>query len=254
MAGINLEFMELNTLDDVRISDVTKSISARGACLIRTRKNTSDYNLSQFSKKFGKIVMHPKSSLDGIVKIKSGENKTYLSQSNEEHPFHTDGTYLEEGNSIDLVALHCVKPCPDGGGLNKIMSGTDIFNHLKKIKQTSIIEILSENSVGFSRESQKSFRKIFKKENDKWKISFRLDSAGDITFPSKEVESAYNTLAKIIHNDVSYIEFGLREDEILLLDNSAYLHSRTNYSFNSHRLINRVQITDTAIDVGFEYE
>lgn len=254
MSGIQLAFMESNTLDNIEITEIAKSIVERGGCLIRTRKNTGDYTLSQFSKKIGKIVIHPKSSSDGIVKIKSGENKTYLSQSSEAHPFHTDGTYLAENDSIDIIALHCVKPCQDGGGVNQIISGTDIFSHLKKTNQTNIIRTLSENSVVFSRGRQKSSRKIFKKENDKWKISFRLDKAGDIIFPSKEVEIAYKTLAKIIHNDVSYIEFGLREDEILLLDNAACLHSRTNYSFNSNRLINRVQITDTAIDVGFKYE
>ncbi len=151
MAKINLGFIALKTLAGIKISNATKSISTQSDCLVRTRKNTSDYNLSPFSKKFGKLVIYPKSNLNGIVKIESREKKTYLSQ-----------------------------PV----------------------------------------------------ENDKWKISFRFDSPKDMTFPSKEIEGAYSTLAKIIHYDVNYVEFGLHAGEILPPLNPVYLYSKNHYPFN----------------------
>ena len=117
-----------------------------------------------------------------------------------------------------------------------------------------VFKHLSNDLVGLARGKQKSYRQIFEKDNGKWSISFRLDAAGDVTFSSNDVADAYRDLGDMIHNGISYLELGLREGEILLLDNTAFLHSRTHYTPNSQRLINRVQITNTNLNLGFIHE
>lgn len=254
MALLKLDFLEVEALEYAKIDAIKNSIIERGGVLIRARTHIQDSDLVSFSKKFGDIVMHPKSTHDGIVKIQAGDDATYLSQSNAAHPFHTDGTYLNKSDSVELVLLHCVKPCPDGGGLNQIMSGQSIVKHLKNSDNAMVFKRLSNDLVGFARGKQKSYRQIFEKDNGKWRISFRLDAAGDVTFSSNDVADAYRDLGDMIHNGISYLELGLREGEILLLDNTAFLHSRTHYTPNSQRLINRVQITNTNLNLGFIHE
>ena len=114
MALLKLDFLEVEALEYAKIDAIKNSIIERGGVLIRARTHIQDSDLVSFSKKFGDIVMHPKSTHDGIVKIQAGDDVTYLSQSNAAHPFHTDGTYLNKSDSVELVLLHCVKPCPDG--------------------------------------------------------------------------------------------------------------------------------------------
>lgn len=237
----------LERLSNGQRAAALEAVNTYGFAIIsRPQPLDTEKQLLAIAKHFGGIVMHDKSEGNGITTIRANNDALYLSQSNAEHDFHTDCTYMH-ANFAKVVMLQCVKPCDEGGD-SLLFSAINGFRFMEQ-HHPKALRALQTGKVRFKRGHAIGERPVFSDNvvsGGRLAFTFRHDTVAELTFSSEETRDAYEILTHYMHLPENVLQFRMEANQILVLDNIGVAHGRTAYSPTSGRTVHRLQLDGEA--------
>ncbi len=163
-----------------------------------------------------------------------------VSQSFEELPPHTDGTF-----EIDLppsILIQCLHSDLEGFGVSTLLDGYKIIEELSKTS----LEVLIETRFVFRREEHGKeaslLAPIIEHSGNQYQLRYRNDTKHVLQAPSKEATYALAELVDIISLTNMRQEIQMAAGDILWINNRRMLHGRTTLSGKTRRQIRRFWI------------
>jgi len=187
---------------------------------------------------FGNIVPHEHSDFEGIVSISPNlSHPDYINTTSDFQLPHTDGAFEIEPPKV--VVLQCEKSCQFGGE-TILVKAEDLYENLvKTLKQSQVLNLFEENSFRFNRGDKSCCRSIFECIDLRIQFFFRFSKQFDFAQNCNEkVEQGYQEILRYVSQKENQTKFKLMESQILILDNTRFLHGR--YSFEEFRKLNRL--------------
>ncbi|MGJ5673487.1 MAG: TauD/TfdA family dioxygenase [Nostochopsis sp.] len=196
-------------------------------------------NLLALEKYFGSIKRHQRSIANGISSIENtGSSQRpiiYLANTNQTHLIHTDGAF--EIESPKIVAMQCEKSSKNGG-LSQIVYAESVYEYLKE-NYTQELQKLFTYPLNITRGNLTATRSIFIEKKGKITMTYRADSIISVTIPP-QIENAYEIIRKYVNDTRNQFIFKLKENQIILFDNTSILHGRTSFPDHEKRKLNRL--------------
>lgn len=200
---------------------------------------------------FGSIIYHDHSDSDGIVPVTPIPNQPdYINTTNQDQPLHTDGAFEVEPPRI--VALQCEVAAQDRG-YSRILSGETLYEYLVHKSPESLVALFEADAFNIIRGNKKLSRPIFESINQKIHLAFRFDKTVT-TFVKSQAQKAFNLAVDFMTNPQNQLIFKLRENQILVQDNTRVMHGRT--AFTGARKLNRLWLNGIStykneFEIGF---
>jgi alpha-ketoglutarate-dependent taurine dioxygenase len=254
----NLAPQEIVEASNIDIREVTLKISKVAEMLEPERKRLFDiFNIFKFAiidceplsnphenlialkKFFGSVRKHHKrGDENGIVPIVDLNSPTDLSNTNQEHPMHTDAPFYIDPPKI--IALQCEIPAKNGG-ISKVVCGKSVYKYLMEYYPKELQFLFTSGSVTIKKEKDNLTYQyaIFTEKEDKISIRFRSDKSVSIEI-IPEIEKVVNVFQNYVNNPKNQIMFKLHANQILLLDNTSVLHGRTSFPKHDVRKLNKL--------------
>ncbi|WP_414586070.1 TauD/TfdA family dioxygenase [Scytonema sp. PCC 10023] len=194
-------------------------------------------NLLALKRFFGSVKRHhKKSDEEGILPILDLGSSTDLTNNNQPHPIHTDGTFYIEPPKV--VALQCEIPAKNGG-ISQVVYAESVYKYFMEHHPQELQTLFTPGSLTITKDNQTSRRAIFTEKEGRISVRFRSDK-----FVSTEilpqVEQAVSLFQNYINDPNHQIMFTLKANQILLLENTAVLHGRTSFPKNDPRKLNKL--------------
>jgi alpha-ketoglutarate-dependent taurine dioxygenase len=203
---------------------------------------------------FGSVRRHHKNSDEhGIQKIRDINSVKDISNTNQTHPIHTDGTFYDEPPKV--VALQCEVPAKNGG-LSQVVDGASVYEYFMENYPEELQVLFTPGSFTITKDNQTSQRSIFAEKEGRISVRFRYDKyvATEIL---PEVEKAFSIFQNYVNDPKNQIMFKLQANQILLFDNTGVLHGRTSFPKNDVRKINKLWFegdTEYAREIQFGFQ
>lgn len=207
--------------------------------------------LLSLQKLFGSIIYHDHSDSDGVVPVTPMPNKpNYINTTNQDQPLHTDGAFEIEAPKI--VALQCEIAAKDRG-YSRILSGEILYEYLVHKSPESLLALFEADAFSIIRGNKQLSRPIFESINQKIHLAFRFDKSVT-TFVKSQAQEAFNLAVDFMTNPRNQLIFKLRENQILVQDNTRVMHGRT--AFTGQRRLNRLWLDSSStykheLEMGF---
>lgn len=215
----------LNKLSESSLINICWAMNNLGFCIIETKEDINIPSFKSLENYFGNIVKHSRSKRNGIVTIKEIPNMpNYLATTNQSHPPHTDGVYLD--NPPKFVAMLCVSQS-EIGGESIIIRGRDVYMHMLKAFGQSFFK--SGIQFTLRRAEQESTHSIFQQSLDAMYLFYRDDKTAPIRIINNYELLMFLEFQKFIINPTNQIVFKLKKNQILILNNFSVLHGRKEY-------------------------
>lgn len=208
-------------------------------------------SLLSLQKLFGATIYHDHSDIDGIVPVTPIPNKSeYINTTNQDQPLHTDGAFEVEPPGI--VALQC-ELVAEQGGYSRILSGEILYEYLVYKSPESLIALFEADAFSIIRSQKQLTRPIFEYKNSRINLAFRFDTTVT-TSVKPQSQEAFQLAVDFITNPRNQLVFKLKENQILVQDNTRVMHGRT--SFTGNRKMNRLWLNGHSsykneFDMGF---
>ncbi|EMB7845546.1 TauD/TfdA family dioxygenase [Vibrio vulnificus] len=233
-----------NSLNKITIQNIVEKFNRYGVALVEhEKKHTPEDVLLKIGHFFGNPVGHDRSDSNGITVISNLKGfDGYLGASYTEHPLHTGGVYSDEPPIVLL--LQCIKQSSIGGE-SILVSSKNIYDFLSKEDPHGLTLLKRSGALTMKRGNAKASRAVFDDKylgNGSYMFSFRCDNVVEYEInPS----SLITTLAKIksfIDRPENQVRLRLQENQILIADNSAVMHARTEFPENEDRKLLRLTL------------
>jgi hypothetical protein len=241
--------------DPIFISKVISVFNNQKAVILsHTNTGFEKTDLYKLQSIFGCIVKQKRGEIweDLFVVTPIKEGKTFA-KGNKTQAMHTDDGF--RGIFPPIIALHCEKQATKGG-YSKLVFAKDIYDYLL----TNFPDILK---AGFEANSSKyithsgSFitQNFFRYSNQN--IGIAWSPFADEIDGTDKSEMLYRIIQWYSHQPQYQTTFKLKEGEILVADNTAVLHGRTEFPFEEKRRLNRLWfngISDFDLEPGVKVD
>lgn len=221
---------DLNCLEH---EEIVQTFSKQKMVLIRFEETINlEKNCEFLSNLFGKVIVQKFGKTNnGLFRIENIDGKT-TAKTNKAQPLHTDHSF---GYGFpEIVLLHCIQPATQGG-YTKLVKAETIYNQLNF---TSHFDISDQLVIYSTQHGEYKARNIFTKENGKFGVYWSPFTQKVIG--TEYSEKIYRLIHQISQDSKNQITYRLKQNEMLIIDNLSILHSRTEFSTNDNRLIQRL--------------
>ncbi len=173
----------------------------------------------------------------------------------ETEKLHTDTADWDP--PVRLISMVCVRADPDGGGRSRVLDIETLRQEVRDRLGSRMLEFLALEPVPWQlapyRGGGVSWRPVLSEDRMCWRrytIEMAVSSLGIGLSPP--VISALDSLEEIVADTPGTLEFLMRENDLLFIDNHKTLHSRTPLSnpLSSERLMIRSWIASGGAAVG----
>ncbi|WP_076588814.1 TauD/TfdA family dioxygenase [Vibrio ostreicida] len=248
-----------NSLNEITIRNIVEKFNRYGVALVEHyQTHTPEGLLLKLGRFFGNPVGHDRSDSNGITVISNLNGfEGYLGASYTEHPLHTGGVYSDEPPIVLL--LQCIKPSSQGGD-SILVSSKKIHDFLSKEDPHGLGLLKFSGALTMKRGDAKASRAVFDDKylgNGSYMFSFRCD---DVVEYEVSPSTLITTLAKIknfIDLPENQVRLRLKENQILIADNSAVMHARTKFPQDEDRKLLRLTLdgkpshSEYPLELGF---
>lgn len=210
--------------------------------------------LEAVKKYFGRIILHKRSDVNGVFTIKVTPGlPDYFGTTNEDTGLHTDGACSQKPPNI--VIFQCEIPSQQGGE-TQLLSCKLLYKKLKHFNPKFVDKLFNPNAFIISRDKEVKTNSVFNYgENSKIFTIFRANGNAKVTV-ADESKEAFELAKEITKDKKNILQFKLKKNQILIIDNTSVLHGRLSFPKNSKRKLNRIfldgNISPKKLDFGFE--
>jgi alpha-ketoglutarate-dependent taurine dioxygenase len=228
-----------NSLENTKFINQVINCFNKNKIVIISHKNKllTKFDLFNLQNIFGQTIKQKQGDKDDDLFVITPviKNKTFA-KSNKTQAMHTDNGF----NVIfpQVVALHCEKQAKSGG-YTKLVQAKHLYDYLKLDHPSLLKEGFVIGSIKYQTYSE-SFvsQNFFYHKNGS--IGITWSPFSDEIYGTEKSESLYRLIQSYTHNPKNQLTFKLNEGEILIIDNTSVLHSRTEFSFEDKRKLNRL--------------
>ncbi len=236
-----LPIIEVDSLDDIPADAthlVVDRVSQAGCVLVRQRgeaKVDHSLALSRLGRHFGTPIRHRLSDDNGVHPIRNIPGyPSYANTTNADLLLHTDGSFEESPPQVMLIS--CETPAP-AGGHTRICFARDLYGRLLRDFPSELEGLWLDDSFTIRRDDRRSSKPVFRPVgDDRIAITFRFGSDVQIDV-RPEAQSGYRRIVSLLGDPANFIEFKLQANEILVFDNTAVLHGRTDFAPDAGRVL-----------------
>jgi Taurine catabolism dioxygenase TauD, TfdA family len=158
---------------------------------------------------------------------------------------------------VKLISMVCVRADPDGGGRSQVLDIDTLREEVRARFGSRMLEFLAREPVPWLlapyRGGGVSWRTVLSEDNMCWRrytINMAVASQGIELSPA--MMDALHSLEEVVTDPPGTLEFLMRENELLFVDNYKTLHARTPLSnpLTSDRLMIRSWVASGGATVG----
>jgi len=207
--------------------------------------------LEAIKKYFGTTIPHKRANSRGVSLIKPIPGfPDYFGTTTIETGLHTDGACSNEPPP-KVIILQCVVSEPNGGD-SLLLSCKLLYNHILEVMPEQLKELFRPDTFTITRDHQTTKKSVFYYDNGRIHTTFRGDTTANIS-PAPESLKAFNLVKTFVKDKKNILKFKLRENQILIIDNTSVMHGRLKFSENSSRQLNRVFLDGNPENLGQLY-
>jgi alpha-ketoglutarate-dependent taurine dioxygenase len=197
-------------------------------------KNFSTQILFDLNQFLGTIIVQEYGHTDrGLFKIQQTEFGQTTAKSNKAQPLHTDHCF---GYGFpNVLCLYCEQQSKLGG-YSKLVRATDVYKYLQNVSPESLQREHSLNYV--TRHGEYPAKNIFKHASGN--LALYWSPFTSYVQGSHEAEELYRSINLFCQNPQNQITYRLKAGELLIIDNMAMLHSRTEFENGDNRIVYRM--------------
>ncbi|NJL97010.1 TauD/TfdA family dioxygenase [Candidatus Gracilibacteria bacterium] len=218
------------------LSDIELEVFNKNGIIVidKFQKNNNDL-YSNFEKYFGNIIPQGKDLSNQSIQVKKKQGgKTYF-ESSRSQPLHSDGAYST--NYPKIIFLNCITQSKVGGE-SLILDGNKLLEFLEKYK---LLNDILDKPFKIQRWGQVITKPLIyeNKNSNRIEISYTpfLDK---LIGESDRDEKIFAIIQRYINNSKNHQYFKLRSNQLLIIDNTRYLHGRRFFEDNEERCLERV--------------
>ena len=254
-----LRTIEVDNLEEIPaavVAEIVSTVSEDGCVVVRqTGAGAVDHSraLARLGRHCGSPIRHKLSDDNGVHPIRTIPGyPSYANTTSADLLLHTDGSFEESPPKVMLIS--CETPAPVGGH-SRICFGRDLYDRLRRDHPTELDGLWLDDSFTIRRDDRKSSKPVFKRvEHDRVAITFRFGRDVEIDV-RPESANGYNRIVSLLGEPSSFVEFKLQANEILVFDNTAVLHGRTDFAPDSGRVLHGLWLdgrpAGRALPLGF---
>ncbi|MDJ0600468.1 MAG: TauD/TfdA family dioxygenase [Crocosphaera sp.] len=240
------------SIKDNHISRIYEVFNRYGFVLIHlTSPKVFLEELGIFDKYFGNIIYHNRSDSSGISLIKIIPNfSNYFGTTNENTGLHTDGSCSKKPPKI--VILYC-EISSEIGGESQLLNCKLLYNNIVKYAPDLLNVLFEPNVFTITRDNESFTQPVFYYENDRVFTRFRGNKTAKISVLPK-AKKAFNFIKKFVCDPKNILQFKLKQNQFLVIDNTMVMHGRTEFPKDSPRKLNRVFFDGNIKNSQFPYQ
>lgn len=233
-----------NGLNEITIRNIVEKFNRYGVALVEhSETDNSDEVLLNLGRFFGNPIGHDRSDSNGITVISNLNGFAgYLGASYTDHPLHTGGVYSDEPPIVFL--LQCVKQSSTGGE-SILVSSKNIYDFLSKEDPRGLKLLKKSDTLTMKRGDAKASRAIFDDKhlgNGSYMFSFRCDNVVEFEVSPSNLITTLAKVKNFIDLPENQMRLRLKENQILIADNSAIMHARTKFPKDEDRKLLRLTL------------
>ena len=201
------------------------------------RRESFREQLLSLKRFFGTVNIHDRSDADGIVAIQVLPGyPDDVATTNKEHLLHTDSAY--DDSPPRVLALQCEVPARSGG-LTQLVSGQALYDWLKREHPASAAACFRPEALVVQRARRSCTKPVFASRNGRVNVVFRADATARFS-EDPEILMAVLLLQRFLFDTRNQLTFRLEAGQVLIADNTALLHGRTEFAKDEPRKLNRI--------------
>ncbi len=233
-----IKVVSVKIMQNTQIVEILSYFNKYGTVIIECEPvENPQENLLGLREVFGNIKQHNHSDKDGIVLVQPMLNhRNYVNTTSQDLALHTDGTF--EQDLIKVMALQC-EVAASSGGLTKLVDGQDIYKYIQQINPEKLVNLFENDVLIVKRDNQTAAKPIFSYNDDRVQIAFRYDDAVEILV-KHEVINVFQKIKIFLEDPKNKVIFKLQPHQIIIVDNTRFLHGRTEFNHAENRLLNRI--------------
>lgn len=236
----NIVLLE-NTTEST-LNKVSTLLNSNDHCILQLEPQ-KDYDIDTISnlltKHFGKPISFRNRKQLPYAKVQPEIETQHYVTSNWAQPLHTD-----EGHTRiypQTLALFCAQPA-ENGGISLLVEFQSLYALLKERYGQETSVLFDDSCLLVSNVYGQEHKPLLTKDKT-GKIGISYSSILNELYCSESVFEMYNFITNYVHNPDNQIRYKLQKNQILILDNTQVLHSRTAFNANSNRLLYRYWFT-----------
>lgn len=219
--------------------DIIRAFNCHKCVVVNLKDRAEDpkEELRALRRIFGTHIAHDRGDEHGIAPITPMPGLSeYLGTSNKQHNLHTDGTFNPVAPMTAI--LLCLRPA-QSGGMSQIVQGRDAYRYLAREDPDGLNALFDEDAMTVTRAGKSATRPVFSRAGSLLRVAFRYDTVASIAVKPR-AERAFNLLREYVMDPVNIREFRLEPNQMLILDNTAVLHGRTEFPEDEPRMLYRL--------------
>lgn len=236
-----LQIIIVEDLEEIPASTVRKIVDAvsQTGCVIVRQKDGGAVNhslaLARLGRHFGSPIRHKLSDENGVHPIRTIPGyPSYANTTNADLLLHTDGSFEENPPKVMLIS--CERPAPVGGD-SRVCFASELYETMRRDYPDELPGLWLADSFTIQRDDRKASKPVFKAVG-KNRIAITFRFGGDVEVILRpEAAKGFNRIVSLLNDPANFIEFKLQENEILVFDNTAVLHGRTDFPPDSGRVL-----------------
>jgi hypothetical protein len=245
---------------DWLIDDIRNRLARRPYCALvqNIRYDTGNRLFVGINRAFGELVARPyekpRAQLVHYIQPATDRPASQGTQF-ETEKLHTDTADWDP--PVKLISMVCVRADPDGGGRSRVLDIDTLRQEVRDRLGSRMLEFFALEPVPWQlapyRGGGVSWRAVLSEDRMCWRrytIEMAVSSLGIELSPA--LMSALDSLEKIVAETPGTLEFLMRQNDLLFVDNHKTLHSRTPLSnpVSSDRLMIRSWIASDGAFLG----
>lgn len=230
-----------------------RAIQEEGRALVRCAPGTLVTRAERFSAILGPVLKsHERAGENGIVHLKYnprppgeyqpvGEGCAYLSP-------HTDSPFRDP--SPRVIAMGCLAQAGSGGETT-LVDGSDLLRFLER-EHTEGLAALMRTPVHITRDqSRRTFCVVTPNAEARLELRYRNDAGVSLEVPD-EVRDVVRAIAAYVDDPANQEVVTLAANDLLVLDNTRFLHGRLPFDPASGRHLVRVWYSGADLRLGVQ--
>ncbi|MEU5387171.1 TauD/TfdA family dioxygenase [Kitasatospora cineracea] len=225
--------VKLERLDNSLPDEAVERFNTYGLVVLELPEPPTVEQLVALEKPLGNLWYHQRSGPNGISVIEpTGNPPGFLGTMPDEHPPHTDGAYNDQPPRI--VLLSCEYAEAEGGD-SVLVSAAAVYQRLADKGVDLVDSLHAPDALTIDRNGSISCKAAFQRvEDDRVSVCFRMDKHSS-TQGSMNSSHAIEVMSEVVSAPDLQLRTTLKRGDVLLIDNSAILHGRTEFDASSGR-------------------
>lgn len=237
--SFTLPIESVPSMSPTDLAELRRLFNRYGVALLRPKGSMSPVdNLLATRELFGAPQQHSRAK-DGLLTNEALAHPIpgYIGTSNQAHPLHTDGQYLDSPPRI--VVLCCERPA-EQGGFTELVSSTALYRHLAAHFAAELPLLHRPDAYTIKREQRSFTRSILGTWPDgRLYFAFRLDTILETNI-HPEAMPIVGAMLAYLATPSSRLSFRMEAADLLVIDNGAIFHGRSSFEAGSRRCIHRL--------------